>query len=78
MVKNPMNLCDVPSWGDQVALDFLREFALSVPLVLKWWGNSDLYLLRGRMFASAPGSTLTLRDLQPCFIMSCRVVWNDL
>ena len=35
-VKNPMNLCDVPSWGDHVALDFLREFALSVPLVLKW------------------------------------------
>ena len=77
-VKKPMNLWVVPSCSDHVALDFLNEFALRVPLVWKCLGNRDLYLFKQIIFASAPGSTLTDSGLQPCLVISCKVVWNDL
>ena len=75
-MKKPMNLWVVPSCGDHVAFDFLKE--LRVLLLWKWRGNRDLYLLSGMIFASAPGSTLTSSNLQPCLMTSCKVVWNDL
>ena len=73
-----MNLWVVPSCSDYVALDFLNEFAFRVPLLWKWRGNRDLYLLSGMIFTPAPGWTLTNSDLQPCMVTSCNVVWNDL
>ena len=77
-VKKPMSLWVVPSCRDHVAFDFLKELVLRIPLLWKWWGNRDLYLLSGMIFASAPGSTLTSSDLQTCLVTSCKVVWNDL
>ena len=67
----------LPSCGDHGVLVFLSEFTFRVPLLWKCWGNMDLYLLSGMISASAPGSTFTDSGLQPCLVMSCKVMWND-
>ena len=80
-----MNVCYEESWellwfslcAVQVCLVGCSDFCLRLPAFVKCAGKSFLYLLNDMVFTSMPGSTLTGIDLQPCLVIICRVVWNE-
>ena len=46
-----------------------NAFCFKLPAFVKCAEKSFLYLVRGMVFTSAPGSTLTGSDLLPCLVI---------
>ena len=53
----------LPSCGDHVHLVLLSVCGFRLPLWVKYFGERDLYQLRGMVLTLAPGCTLMRRGL---------------
>ena len=68
-MKNPRNCCGVSSCTVQVCLVGCSDFCFKLPAFVKCTGKSFMYLLKGMVLTSMPGSTLTGINLLPCLVI---------
>ena len=77
MMKYPKNCCGLLSLNDHECDVGCSTLFLMFPALVKFFLNSFLYWLSGKVFTSAPGSTFTDMDLAPCLVSTCNVVWKE-